>query len=341
MNPAHSRSSARISVHDDYAAPNLIRIQKIAIKEGPCTYKTAALLYLGDKESGVVKSKVLQLRSYSKRADGTYDFDNPDQKWYCTDAEVTQVQAFLNSELSEAGTYQLVAEGSDLHQLIQQIESGRIEPAALQSLLNILSASRDAQALLADSEAGRILASAIQLRQQSVALERLRAVVENSVSTELNIQRQLEDQWWIFGGRFINMANRRGITVLDQLDVPLIRADGSLHIVELKKANVPNLIRLHRNHLIVGEDVHEAVSQCENYLRSLDENRASILTDLGMDCRRASATVVIGHPKFQSGYSEQEICETFRTYNSHLSRIEVISYKELLDGASRSLALQG
>jgi hypothetical protein len=56
---------------------------------------------------------------------------------------------------------------------------------------------------------------------------------------------------------------------------PLICADGSLHIVELKGPGA-RLVRAHRGSLIVADEVHEAVSQCLNYLRSLDETGATL-----------------------------------------------------------------
>ena len=74
-----------------------------------------------------------------------------------------------------------------------------------------------------------------------------------------------------------------------------------------------------------------------NYLMSLDEQRAQILTTLGIDVRRASATIVIGHTDFVEGFTPVQVHETIRTYNSHLSRIEVITFDELIDGARRSL----
>jgi hypothetical protein len=144
----------------------------------------------------------------------------------------------------------------------------------------------------------------------------------------------------MFGGLFVGRATRRLLTVRDQLDLSLIRSDGTLHGVELKRANVPELVVEYRNHLIVGPNVNEAVGQAINYLRSLDEQRANILAELGIDCRRASMTVVIGHPRFVAGrITATEVAETIRTYNAHLTRIHVMTYQDLLDGADRSLRL--
>jgi hypothetical protein len=183
------------------------------------------------------------------------------------------------------------------------------------------------------------LLALIDLHRHEKGLARLRGVVEDPTSTEPDIQRILKEEWWVFGGRYMAPASRRGITLLDQFDIPLIRSDGTLHIVEIKPANIPRLVETHRNHLIVGPEVHKATSQTINYLRSLDEQRSLIKSELGIDCRRSFATVVIGHPSFVEDINEVEVAETFRTYNSHLARIEVITYKDLLDGATNALAI--
>jgi hypothetical protein len=86
--------------------------------------------------------------------------------------------------------------------------------------------------------------------------------------------------------------------------------------------------------------VNEAVGQAGNYLRSLDEHYAHIRLELGIDCRRTSMTVVIGCARFCEATTEAHvIAETIRTYNSHLSRIRVVTYDDLLASAEQSLAL--
>ncbi|WP_179230601.1 hypothetical protein [Streptomyces sp. CS227] len=75
------------------------------------------------------------------------------------------------------------------------------------------------------------------------------------------------------------------------------------------------------------------------YLVGLDENRERILEEFGVDTRRASAPVLIGHPSSQPEVSEEESNEALRMHTSHLNRIEVLTYKQLVDSAERALAL--
>jgi hypothetical protein len=80
-----------------------------------------------------------------------------------------------------------------------------------------------------------------------------------------------------------------------------------------------------------------------NYVRTFDELGASQTTyyqnELGQqyDMRRVFATVVIGHPKHVRATGkglraadERIIQQTIRSYNAHLSRIEVVTYKDLV-----------
>ena len=83
-----------------------------------------------------------------------------------------------------------------------------------------------------------------------------------------------------------------------------------------------------------------------NYLRTLDENGATLETtyrkEFGVDydMRRAFATVVIGHPIHVTGVDAHVVDQTLRSYNSHLSRVEVITYATLLDTAERALVFE-
>ncbi|MGP4017298.1 Shedu anti-phage system protein SduA domain-containing protein [Saccharopolyspora sp. 5N708] len=193
--------------------------------------------------------------------------------------------------------------------------------------------------LLEQGDAAELL-SAIQLHVRRDQLATVRQAVQKPGSLEGDIQTALSNAWWMFGGEFVGEAVRRRLVDTIELDIPLLQPDGVLHVVELKRADVP-VVRRHRNGLIVAAVVHEAVGQTMNYLTLLDEQRANLLNEFGIDTRRASATVVVGYPDFQQDLTAVEIHETLRIFNSHLSRVEVITYQQLLDRAERVLDLVG
>jgi hypothetical protein len=75
------------------------------------------------------------------------------------------------------------------------------------------------------------------------------------------------------------------------------------------------------------------------YLVGLDEHRERIFAEFGIDTRRASALVLVGYPQGDSGVAEEDVNEALRIHNSHLNRVEVRTYKELIDSAERALAV--
>ena len=263
--------------------------------------------------------------------------DNPDAT--AADARdlfrgIVQSADHLGVEAGEGGIRLSTREVRRLQQY------GHLE-LVLQSLPRLVSveSARLLGDVLADADAG-LLAQFLELKARRAGLAALRAAVDDPASSESTLHACLKNQAWIFGGAYVDELARRQYTPDTILDIPLLRADGSLHVVELKRANIESLVIRRSGHLMLGAPPHRAVSQAQNYLRTLDENRWTILADHGVDSRRASATIVIGHSRYVGGgIAPTEVAETLRTYNTHATRIEVITYETLLDSASRMLAL--
>nr|WP_253268121.1 Shedu anti-phage system protein SduA domain-containing protein [Streptomyces asoensis] len=168
-------------------------------------------------------------------------------------------------------------------------------------------------------------------------------MAEDPHASEHDLQRALQGQFWIFGGQFAGEAARRRLVPGDELDIPLIRGDGTLQIVEIKRSMALRgpLVKRHRGSWVPSAQIHDAVGQALNYLVNLDEHRLRIRDQFALETRRARALVLIGHPAAQPGVPEGTINEVLRTINTHLGRIEVLTYKELLDSAERSLGAHG
>jgi hypothetical protein len=158
-----SNKLAQLRVATNVNNPNIIRTEQVIVKGGPRTYKTATLLYIGEKKTGEIKTIKLMLKSYGKHPDGKYDFENPDYNWYCEGDEIHSVQALLNTEFPDAGTFQLVAQDSGLNRIAQLVNKGNVNPEELEQLAQIFSGD-EARSILANSEAGQLLASALQLQ---------------------------------------------------------------------------------------------------------------------------------------------------------------------------------
>ncbi|QYN33002.1 DUF4263 domain-containing protein [Pseudonocardia sp. DSM 110487] len=191
---------------------------------------------------------------------------------------------------------------------------------------------------------GLSVAEAAVISSRRMLVAELQRLALDPDANETKLHAAIGSRYWLFGGQYVAVADRRNLVPMDQYDIPLICADGSLEIVELKGPSA-SLVKKYRNHYIVGSEVHEAVNQCLNYLRALDEHGAALRThyhnelSMDLDLRRARGTVVIGHPgrEFSSGATREQIEQTIRSYNAHLSRLTVLTYADLLDSAERSL----
>jgi hypothetical protein len=333
-------------------------VSTVVVHPGPRAWKTVSLLTFLNEDTGEIRRR--ELRSQTWKAippsqGGGYDFSEDDYHWHCEDDEIEALRFFLNGEFAEPGKYRLIERGTEFDKLLEQVERDDIVPAELVKLIQQAGHAPEIVSTLATSTEGQLLAEAVELQRRRDQLAILRRIVQDPASSERDdIHPQLKRMAWIFGGRYVGESRRKQLTTGDVLDVPLIRPDGSLHVVELKGANIPSLVRRHRGPtvpqetgqgreelpLVVGNDVHEAVGQVMNYLCHLDEDRDHILTKFKIETRRASATVLVGHPNFVQGeFTDEEIASTLRIYNGHLSRIEVMHYRDLIENAERDLAL--
>ncbi|MER8030941.1 Shedu anti-phage system protein SduA domain-containing protein [Streptomyces bauhiniae] len=196
--------------------------------------------------------------------------------------------------------------------------------------------------------------AAIIARRRDIVAE-LKSMITQPSVTERDLHRKINGHYWVFGGRYTGVSERNSLIPMDDYDIPLFCADGSIHIVELKGSYIPRLVERHRSHLIPGREVHQAVGQAVNYLRDLDEAGASMETyykrnGIDYDLSRARATVVIGNPahvdipadgkRKLGAASRQMIDQAIRNYNSLMSRIEVVTWADLLDAADRSLKFE-
>ncbi|MFG2021848.1 Shedu anti-phage system protein SduA domain-containing protein [Actinomadura geliboluensis] len=257
---------------------------------------------------------------------------------------LAQDAAFIEAPEGRPGRYR-IPRGRAEHALwIERVLRNRIDVEDAREEARRLVMTPQALALLAADDTGETLLRAAELQRRAAGLTALRTVVEDPQATEHQIQQALNGQYWIFGGRYVDDEKTyRRLVPGDEYDIPLVRADGALQIVELKLAmGLRNpLVKKHRGSWVAASAVNDAVSQAIAYLVGLDEHRFRIRNEIGIETRRASATVLIGHPAAQPSVPEVAIHEAFRTLNTHLGRVEVLTYKELIDNAERSIGAAG
>jgi hypothetical protein len=305
------------------------------LKNGPQVFKTASLLYFGKSPGDISK---VELRFKTSKREGAGRF-RTERQWAIDGDEVSGLQRFLEADLGESGHFRVVAGGASAAQVLDYLADGELSSGFLASMARTIADRVEIVSSLSDVEGAELVGQAVDLRRQRLVTDQFEAVVLDPTSLERDLNRELDGNWWLLGANYIGKVDRKRFTVLDQYDLALVRADNVLHIIELKRAAIPDLVYPHRSHFAVGDEVNEAVNQAMNYLRTLDENRYMIGSEFGVECRRVQATVIVGHPDHNENdeVSEAELREAIRTYNAHLSRIEVLTYQDVLDTARNSM----
>lgn len=337
VNPEPDSADALLSRIADSAPVGYRHVESAVVHRSAAVCKTATIWFAEEYED---RGKlILMVNSWTPRPDATgFDLRPGASQWACENDAIGELHRFLSARF---GAPAPPAEHSaELADVVRRVQTGEADAGQLAQLAEALAGAPKAAGVLAAHGAGQVLLDGIQTAKQRDVIAALTEIVRDPAAREHEFQRILEESWWMFGGKYIAKSKRRSLTVLTQLDVPLIRADGALHVVELKRACVPDLVVKHREFFVVGPEVNKAVGQTLNYLREFDEQRDAIKSRLGLECRRAFATVVIGHPQHVADEEARaQVADTLRTYNAHLSRVEVITYADLITGAEHALAL--
>jgi hypothetical protein len=326
--PLHSWSSGGSSLQ-----PTFLGSRSVELKTVGRTFKTATLVAHGSDPTNP-KSRI-EIKQY-RRILGGFDFDSPPEfKFYLENDEIQVLKAFLAGQFIGDGYYVMI----DSKEMAQEVAK-----LSTENLGGVLAAISDKTHLIDAIKASGhadFLADYVTNERKRVEIGHLETAVWEPGTGELVFQEILERNPWMFGGQYV-ATGERTMVLGDQFDVPLVTADGSLHLVELKRADAGPIIRKDHGNWIVGGPVHEAVSQTQNYLRGLDEDRHKIKSEFGIDPRRLHATVVIGHiDHAKSTIPIDAIYETLRTYNSHMTRIAVMTYDQLVTSARNSLEMLG
>lgn len=271
-----------------------------------------------------------------------WDFENPEE---CIDLgkdEIATLRGFLNNEFQhDAGDlYWVPVPDKEIANSLRQLINGDPSDAELVShLASALTIDGELMAAILMSDQAQL---AIQLRERtrrSEALEELEGLINAPDTPESGFQRLLEQNPWVFGGEVVRVAELRSITSADEVDIPIVRGDGSVLIVELKRAAV-SISRSDHGYPVLSGEVHLAIQQAQRYLYELDRIADTLLQKHRFDARRATALVVIGKdPQFDDPLKGDKFRESLRIYNSHLARVQLITYDALLSNARRLLYL--
>jgi len=172
-----------------------------------------------------------------------------------------------------------------------------------------------------------MVAAALRAAHRSDALDKLRNLILTN-ALEDKFQKLLDENWWMLGGQYVERIPWREWTIEETLDMLLRSADGYFDIVELKRSDAA-LFKQDHGKWIVSAAVNDAVNQAGHYISEIEANRSDLLRRRHVDLYKLKAKVIMGCIDEQQEDVDGKR-QALRMYNSHLHRIEVIAYDELV-----------
>lgn len=317
------------------ATSNILLSQQTVIKGGPQIWKTANLLHIGPRETGEVRHRTLNLEAYRLRAGIGYDFDKPEAKWYCKDEEIDKLRTFWDcfNEATTPGEHAVLKVDENSRELVEATleaaKHGKFTASDLRDLLSALVQIPNALTFLPQlgaTDYGRIVAAALRAGHQAEALKILQQII-GTEGVEQEFQKLFTQNWWMLGSRYIRLIPRREWTNEETLDLLLQSVDGYFDIIELKRSNTKLFVEDH-NILIPSNEVNRAVNQAAHYISEIESSRDNLVRRYGLDLYKLKAKVLIGYLNAEDSDIRQKR-EALRRYNSHLHRIEIVTFDQI------------
>jgi hypothetical protein len=345
--PVPETEPVRVSVaqFDRERHPNLGTLQAVELREGPRSRREARYTVIRSSHTGAVKHDAVTIKSF-KRREGEWREDLAHSITLSSEGDIDEIQRlvdFVTAARSGGGSEQ------SADYLVVTTPAGGVDPVAIQRALRTLSASGRVDVLadvlegvIGDPEMLRALArraqqtpdsfteaaAALNLATFHQAIRKLKSLVAKQDVLESEFHVLLQANPWMFGSEYSELLERRRWTRDEQHDFMLRRTtDGYLEVIEIKTPlNGAPLFQLDKSHnsYYASSVLSKVIGQVEKYIEELDASRNAIVASDGEDTAKIRAKIVIG----RTGDAEQ--VKALRRFNSHLHRIEIITFDQLV-----------
>lgn len=349
--PENTLEDVKIKIKKAYNNSNVGLIKQVVLKEGPKAFRIATLLEILAKDKTVhhYSLKIDQIDrskqgwNYKTEKSVRLDGNKPDEikKLYCfLDAEYT------NQLGAEIGELHLVnsSDFAKLSNLLDAVESinDNEKFSLLGSIISHIEASQTnisefIKAFeVSNKDTLSHISTAAKIVEYSKAIAELRILIDTQNTLEGDFQKHLELHPWMFGSEYSQRLQRKTWTRDDRLDFMMRKTvDDYVEIIEIKKAFTDSLFTYDRSHdsYYPSSKLSAVIGQVVRYIEEIERQRDSIIVSEGFDTLKIRAKIIVG----RDGNSEQ--VKALRNLNSHLHRIEIITYDQLLKVSERILGI--
>jgi Shedu protein SduA, C-terminal len=334
--------------------PNVREKVSAVLKNGPRAYRVATLYEIINPETNEHHHWCLKItsidrsktRGWSIKPDKTVSLDDDGSRELQVLADILK-RARAGEFAGQDGEFHLVpaSEMQGIKTLLRAARGAnseqrmRVVRAVLNNLdVNSVPASEWLKVFAAGNDAvRRTIAVSARLAEYKKVRDELEALITLGDDVgEGKLQKLLTDNPWLFGSEYSELLSRRNWTRDQKLDFMLRRtADDYLEIIEIKTPSRQPLFRYDASHdsYAASRPLADAVGQVIRYIEETERNRDHIIAHDDCDPLKIRARVIIG----RDGDDAQETA--LREFNSHLHRIEVLTFDQLLRIAERVLSV--
>lgn len=271
------------------------------------------------------------------------DLNDPDHQFTVAGSDFIALQNFFRKfdeyrDLDNSSNIITVSD-ADLADSIDELLDGRnsIGSDELRDVIGkMVQSLSELSQELDDTDLSPVLAEEDTIQAQSMlkhasathAIRRLEDIIRYDQS-EKKCQDLLEDHPWMLGSRYVGQHGRT-LPSGKEVDFALETVDGYLDIIEIKTpgANVVNKDTDHETYYPYS-DLNKTISQLSTYIHSSQRHQDFIENDKGSKPLKPRGIIIIG-----SDLDEEEK-DGLRIVESHLNRIEIITYSDLLQRAKQ------
>lgn len=350
--PEVTLDDLKVRIRKSYTNPSVGKINQVVLKEGPRTFRLATLLEITDKKTSAFHHYSLKIDSIDRLKKGW--FHKPEKSIRLDGGDPNEIDK-LYKFLAAAMEGGLTNQEGDLH----IIDSKDYEK--LENLVGVLPklATSDKIELIktilphieaegthvndfvdafqnTSPETVRHLGIASKIVDFRKALKALTELIENSATPERALQKHLEKNPWMFGSEYSELLDRRHWTRDENLDFMLRRTvDNFLEIVEIKTPFKEPLLYHDDSHnsYYPSSKLSTVLGQVINYIEQVERDRDSIISKDGHDTLKIRARIIIGRE------GSEKVQKALHNFNSHLHRIEILTFDQLLRISARVLSV--
>ena len=350
--PDFSLEEIKIKIQQTSKNPNIGKTHQVTLKDGPRTFRIATIFEIINPKNQELHHLSLQLDSFDKTKSAWKA--KPDKKIVIKGKDPDEIKIlsdFLSATLSEhypdsTGEFRVVT--SDQYKLIESLAgllpklpgSQKLE-LTKQLLLTLESSDIEAGEFIdafqnTTPEVVKNIEVAAKYVQYKAAFTEMKSLVSASDPSESKYQNHLQQNPWIFGSEYSEILDRRTWARDDHLDFMLRRTvDNYLEIIEIKTPATMPLFNYDKNHdsYYASAKLSQVIGQVYLYIEEVERNRDLIIAKDRFDPLKIRARIIVG----TDGDEAQQ--SALRTMNSHLHRVEILTFDQLLRIAQRTLEI--